>query len=169
MTRSMCGNSGRCCCRRRGCSKIFRARFIGKVSPIHLFWGAMDLACTRFSGTAGAGASEHAGIAGSCDAGCVLARGEQCGVLARGAGCRGVLLQLCIPGAEGVSRVQGRADRRRGSTRILASSFCRMRRCESRRIRMQRCWSFCRVRMRLRRTWRGGTGRRWRRVRLSRG
>ena len=28
----------------------FRARFRGKVSPIHLFWGAMDLACTRFSG-----------------------------------------------------------------------------------------------------------------------
>jgi Family of unknown function (DUF5996) len=28
----------------------FRARFLGKVSPIHLFWGAMDLACTRFSG-----------------------------------------------------------------------------------------------------------------------
>ena len=28
----------------------FRTRFRGKVSPIHLFWGAMDLACTRFSG-----------------------------------------------------------------------------------------------------------------------
>jgi len=28
----------------------FRARFQGKVSPIHLFWGALDLACTRFSG-----------------------------------------------------------------------------------------------------------------------
>lgn len=28
----------------------FRARFIGKSSPIHLFWGAMDLAVTRFSG-----------------------------------------------------------------------------------------------------------------------
>jgi hypothetical protein len=28
----------------------FRARFIGKVSPVHFFWGAMDLACTRFSG-----------------------------------------------------------------------------------------------------------------------
>jgi hypothetical protein len=28
----------------------FRARFIGKNSPIHLFWGAMDLAVTRFSG-----------------------------------------------------------------------------------------------------------------------
>ncbi len=29
---------------------IFRARFSGKVSPVHLFWGALDLACTRFSG-----------------------------------------------------------------------------------------------------------------------
>ena len=29
---------------------VFRGRFVGKVSPIHLFWGAMDLACTRFSG-----------------------------------------------------------------------------------------------------------------------
>ena len=28
----------------------FRARFIGKVSPVHLFWGAADLAVTRFSG-----------------------------------------------------------------------------------------------------------------------
>lgn len=28
----------------------FRARFRGKVSPVHLFWGALDLACTRFSG-----------------------------------------------------------------------------------------------------------------------
>jgi uncharacterized protein DUF5996 len=28
----------------------FRARFIGKCSPIHLFWGGMDLAVTRFSG-----------------------------------------------------------------------------------------------------------------------
>lgn len=28
----------------------FRARFQGKVSPVHLFWGALDLAVTRFSG-----------------------------------------------------------------------------------------------------------------------
>ncbi|MDI1462660.1 DUF5996 family protein [Catellatospora sp. KI3] len=28
----------------------FRARFIGKVSPVHFFWGAFDLAVTRFSG-----------------------------------------------------------------------------------------------------------------------
>ena len=28
----------------------FRARFQGKVSPVHFFWGAPDLAVTRFSG-----------------------------------------------------------------------------------------------------------------------
>ena len=36
----------------------FRSRFIGKVSPMHFFWGAMDLAVTRFSGE---GAPEHPG------------------------------------------------------------------------------------------------------------
>ena len=30
--------------------QIFRSRFIGKCSPVHLFWGALDLAVTRFSG-----------------------------------------------------------------------------------------------------------------------
>jgi hypothetical protein len=30
--------------------KTFRARFIGKCSPVHFFWGAGDLAVTRFSG-----------------------------------------------------------------------------------------------------------------------
>ncbi len=30
--------------------KEFRAGFIGKCSPVHLFWGALDLAVTRFSG-----------------------------------------------------------------------------------------------------------------------
>jgi hypothetical protein len=30
--------------------KIFRARFAGKCSPVHYFWGAPDLAVTRFSG-----------------------------------------------------------------------------------------------------------------------
>ncbi len=35
------------------CERVFlRARcdFIGKASPVHFFWGAFDLACTRFSG-----------------------------------------------------------------------------------------------------------------------
>ena len=38
--------------------EIFRGRFIGKCSPVHLFWGALDMAVTRFSGRP---APEHPG------------------------------------------------------------------------------------------------------------
>jgi hypothetical protein len=31
---------------------LFRSRFLGKVSPVHFFWGSFDLAVTRFSGRA---------------------------------------------------------------------------------------------------------------------
>lgn len=41
----------------------FRSHFIGKVSPVHFFWGAMDLACTRFSGRT---APTHPGGAPNC-------------------------------------------------------------------------------------------------------
>jgi len=37
----------------------FRSRFIGKVSPIHFFWGSFDLAVTRFSGRT---APSHPGV-----------------------------------------------------------------------------------------------------------
>jgi hypothetical protein len=43
--------------------KIFRARFVGKSSPSHFFWGAMDLAVTRFSGRP---APRHPGGAPHC-------------------------------------------------------------------------------------------------------
>ncbi|MFT4755045.1 MAG: hypothetical protein ACI85Q_002610, partial [Salibacteraceae bacterium] len=33
-----------------GVFNSFRSEFIGKSSPVHLFWGAFDLAVTRFSG-----------------------------------------------------------------------------------------------------------------------
>jgi hypothetical protein len=38
--------------------KEFRARFTGKCSPVHFFWGGPDLAVTRFSGRP---APEHPG------------------------------------------------------------------------------------------------------------
>jgi Family of unknown function (DUF5996) len=41
----------------------FRAAFVGKASPVQLFWGAMDLACTRFSGRR---APVHPGGAPNC-------------------------------------------------------------------------------------------------------
>jgi hypothetical protein len=43
--------------------KLFRARFIGKASPVHFFWGAFDLAVTRFSGRT---APLHPGGAPNC-------------------------------------------------------------------------------------------------------
>ena len=41
----------------------FRSGFIGKCSPVHLFWGALDLAVTRFSG---AEAPQHPGGVPNC-------------------------------------------------------------------------------------------------------
>jgi hypothetical protein len=41
----------------------FRARFIGKASPVHFFWGGFDIATTRFSGRT---APLHAGGVLNC-------------------------------------------------------------------------------------------------------
>lgn len=41
----------------------FRSHFVGKVSPVHFFWGSFDLACTRFSGLP---APKHPGGAPNC-------------------------------------------------------------------------------------------------------
>jgi hypothetical protein len=43
--------------------KQFRARFVGKVSPVHYFWGAADLVVTRFSGRV---APKHPGGVPNC-------------------------------------------------------------------------------------------------------
>jgi hypothetical protein len=43
----------------------FRARFVGKASPVHFFWGAGDLAVTRFSGRT---APPHPGGIPNCPA-----------------------------------------------------------------------------------------------------
>ena len=43
--------------------QLFRSRFVGKASPVHLFWGALDLAATRFSGRP---APPHPGGAPHC-------------------------------------------------------------------------------------------------------
>lgn len=41
----------------------FRVDFVGKASPVHVFWGALDIATTRFSGR---GAPPHPGGAPNC-------------------------------------------------------------------------------------------------------
>jgi len=42
---------------------VFRGRFVGKVSPVHFFWGGPDLAVTRFSGRR---APKHPGGVPNC-------------------------------------------------------------------------------------------------------
>jgi len=42
----------------------FRGSFLGKVSPVHFFWGSFDLAVTRFSGRA---APKHPGAPNVAD------------------------------------------------------------------------------------------------------
>lgn len=42
----------------------FRARFVGKASPVHFFWGSFDLAVTRFSGRV---APPHPGVPNMAD------------------------------------------------------------------------------------------------------
>ena len=64
MTANMRSGSGGCCCKAQRVITIFRARFTGKVSPVHLFWGALDMACTRFSGRT---APEHPSMPGLPD------------------------------------------------------------------------------------------------------
>ncbi|MFE3541682.1 DUF5996 family protein [Nocardia sp. NPDC059177] len=43
--------------------QLWRAGFAGKSSPVHVFWGSFDLACTRFSGRS---APPHPGGAPNC-------------------------------------------------------------------------------------------------------
>jgi hypothetical protein len=43
--------------------EVFRGEFIGKASPVHLFWGGFDLAVTRFSGRP---APKHPGHVPNC-------------------------------------------------------------------------------------------------------
>ena len=46
-----------------GVFSTFRAEFLGKSSPVHLFFGAMDLALTRFSGRT---APDYSGVVPNC-------------------------------------------------------------------------------------------------------
>ena len=113
--------------------KIFRGRFIGKCSPVHLFWGRWICGHSLF-GAAGAGASgRHPGPARSRDARSVLARSEQLRILGGNRADRlsGVLLvRLCV--AAGVCRRRASGRMRRSSARTSASSSCRTIACASR-------------------------------------
>ncbi|MGH3934701.1 MAG: DUF5996 family protein [Pseudonocardiaceae bacterium] len=79
----------------------FRSRFIGKVSPVHFFWGGFDLALTRFSGRT---APTHPGGAPNCPA-WVMVEGyshelSSCGFWP-GGGAEGAFYSYAYPEPEG--------------------------------------------------------------------
>ena len=115
----------------------FRSHFVGKVSPVHFFWGAMDLACTRFSGRA---APEHPGGAPNCGDWVMVEgysrRAEQRRVLAGRRRGRGVL-RLRLPRARRLRpspRTTGGRVLQRGEQAVPAAvrSSCRGREPRSR-------------------------------------
>jgi len=88
----------------------FRARFIGKVSPVHFFWGSFDLACTRFSGRV---APRHPGGAPNCGD-WVMEEGyshelSSCGFWPGGAA-EGAFYSYAYPEPTGFSDVAGAPD-----------------------------------------------------------
>ena len=81
----------------------FRSGFIGKISPVHFFWGGFDLAVTRFSGR---GAPLHPGGIPNCPD-WVAQEGyshevSSCGYWPGGAG-EGVFYAYAYPEPEGFS------------------------------------------------------------------
>ena len=86
--------------------KRFRSSFIGKCSPVHFFWGAFDMAVTRFSGRR---APQHpGGVPALADFVVREAYSHEvssCGFLARRrSSSRTCLLCLCLPRAGGLQR-----------------------------------------------------------------
>ncbi len=105
----------------------FRTAFLGKVAPVHFFWGSFDLAVTRFSGRR---APRHPGgvphLPDSGGARGLFARGVERGLLAgrrRTDRLCGVLL-LRLSGAGRFRGGEGETRRRRFSARTWANSFC---------------------------------------------
>jgi Family of unknown function (DUF5996) len=117
----------------------FRSYFMGKVSPVHFFWGSMDLACTRFSGRP---APVHPGGAPNCPDR-VMVEGywhelSSCGFWP-GGGIEGAFYAYAYPEPEGF------ADAAVGPTGPTtaprtASFCCPTRRCVAPRIPMPPCW-----------------------------
>ena len=81
--------------------QAFRARFVGKASPVHFFWGGFDLAVTRFSGRSRAVVpARSAPLRAARDARGVLTRGQQLRLLADG-GTEGLFYSYAYPEPDG--------------------------------------------------------------------
>ena len=140
----------------------FRARFIGKVSPVHFFWGSFDLAVTRFSGPARPAASRGAQRRRQGHPRSLFARGQQLRLLAgRPRNGAADILLLCLPAAGRVCRSASSARARPLTTAISANSSCLMMRSVRLRHPTTRYSIFCRALTKPRPPWPNGTAPNW--------
>jgi hypothetical protein len=95
---------------------LFRSQFLGKVSPVHFFWGSFDLAVTRFSGRP---APRHPGAPNVADTVTREAYSHEvssCGFWPGGAGVDAVFYAYAYPQPQGFAEV---------AVRPAAASFSR--------------------------------------------
>ena len=141
-TRNTRSASGASCSKPTRVFTAFRSRFRGKVSPVHLFWGALDLACTRFSGRT---APEHPSMPGLADRVTRDAYShevQQLRILARHARAVEPLFSATpIPSRPATGSTPSPPPRP-ASIRTSANSFCPMKPCASRPIPTPPCLNF---------------------------
>ena len=131
----------------------------GQGEPDPLFLGSYGSGMHTVFRAHRPSAPQHAGTARPRDARCLFARGKQLRILARRAGPRASSSRSIIvtpTPSRPATRSMPLRPRRPLTTGNLASSFCRMRPCASRRTRTVRCSSFSRAPMRRRRIVRSG-------------
>lgn len=139
----------------------FRARFIGKVSPVHLFWGALDLAVTRFSGRT---APKHPGGVPHC-ANWVMEEAyshelSSAGFWA-GAGLgEAAFYAYAYPSPLVSARITS-SRKRLTSTTSWENSSCLTKPCEPQRIHRKLCFRSCKRLTRGPQTWRSGIEAHW--------
>ncbi len=122
----------------------FRARFLGKASPVHFFWGSFDLAVTRFSGrTAPPPKSATPERRELGDGGGLFARSLKLRLLARQWRLRPRrVLRLRLSGAGRLRRRAPQDRRRLSTTRMSGSSFCLTMPCVRPAIPTRCCLAF---------------------------
>ena len=145
---------------------VFRSRFQGKVSPVHLFWGALDLACTRFSGRTAPPHKSMPGLPDRVTRDAYSHEVSSCGFWPGGLGMDAMFYSYAYPEPPGFSDYRIAACDCRDSTRTSANLCFRMKRCARRPIPMELCWISCRARMKPRPIARNGIARRWRLSRI---
>jgi len=123
--------------------KLFRTGFLGKASPVHLFWGSFDLAVTRFSGRP----------APAIPAACPTCRMRWCARPIRtrsaapvsGPAAAGWITRPSMPTpirSRPASATRPSCPPGRPTMRPSASLSCPTRRCGPPPTRKPRCWNF---------------------------